>query len=272
MNRVYKLVLITLHCLLSHSLMAQQAFLYLCPQGNNILRTAVTNNTDSVFEIHSPWLVNDNNITAINLEDQFRSSCEVGDYADPIPDEFVIKVFPGDFRANLLQVSETECCFPDPRYESLVWTVERLMSNTATLTLNHVNMDTRPCPSLKETKTMLLLVLHRYTKGRNDSDVGFLVLNGSNAAVSVAQPLFNDSRLVVHAPKIGYSNEVFAVDTTATNATVAARGTTEWRVPWTNLWNRLPAADRTSLTNAHEVDLYWRSGEFTSEALPLWIE
>ena len=107
---------------------------------------------------------------------------------------------------------------------------------------------------------------------QGEPHIGFFVMNGSDAAVTVAQPLFNDSRLIVHAPKIGYSNEVFAVDTTATNATVAARGTTEWRVPWTNLWNRIPAADRTSLSNAHEVDLYWRTGGFTSEALPLWIE
>ena len=107
---------------------------------------------------------------------------------------------------------------------------------------------------------------------QGEPHIGFFVMNGSNTAVTVTQPLFNDSRLIVHAPKIGYSNEVFAVDAAATNATVAARGTTEWRVPWTNLWNRLPAADRTSLTNAHEVDLYWRTGDFTSEALPLWIE
>ena len=102
--------------------------------------------------------------------------------------------------------------------------------------------------------------------------IGFFVMNGSNTAVTVGQPLFNDSRLVVHSPKIGYSNEVFAVDSSATNATVAARGTTEWRVPWTNLWNRLPAADRALLTEAHEVDLYWRTPAFTSDALPLWLE
>ena len=116
------------------------------------------------------------------------------------------------------------------------------------------------------------MVLHRQTKERNDSDVGFLVLNGSNTAVTVGQPLFNDSRLIVHAPKIGYSNEVFAVDAAATNATVAARGTAEWRVPWTNLWNRLPAADRARLTEAHEVDLYWKTPAITSDALPLWLE
>ena len=102
--------------------------------------------------------------------------------------------------------------------------------------------------------------------------IGFFVMNGSNTAVTVGQPLFNDSRLVVHSPKIGYSNEVFAVDSSATNATVAARGTTEWRVPWTNLWNRLPAADRARLTEAHEVDLFWKTPAFTSDALPLWLE
>ena len=252
----------------------QNPEMFLCPFGENLVRCTLANNTENGLLVRSAWMMQPGNaIFAVQLNSDTPVWTFTGYSVDANSPEFSIA--PDCIMTNTLDLATGGCCLSSDEMICIRWQIDvpsRLFSNKAYLS---VDCETEPsvvCPTEGLEISLLNLALHRFSQQPDNTDVGFLVLNGSNAAVTVAQPLFNDSRLIVHAPKIGYSNEVFSVDAAATNATVAARGTTEWRVPWTNLWNRLPAADRTSLTTAHEVDLYWRSGDFTSEALPLWIE
>ena len=271
-DNLFKTLTMIICCFPFISAVGQSLHFRAYPSGNNVFRCMITNTTDRAFAVDCPLLINWHNIQATNLEDESRFSYDIGPYVETEEEiDYLDTIPPQEGLAYFVPTSMVDRCFVISHFSSLYWYIENHRSNKLVCSLNH-ECDNSPCPATGTTSTEIILALHRWTEGRNDSDVGFLVMNGSNTAVTVGQPLFNDSRLVVHSPKIGYSNEVFAVDSSATNATVAARGTTEWRVPWTNLWNRLPAADRARLTEAHEVDLFWKTPAFTSDALPLWLE
>ena len=102
-------------------------------------------------------------------------------------------------------------------------------------------------------------------------DVAFLLLNGTDADVSLPSPLVNDSRLVITAHAINYSNEVYSVEANPELVRVEPGKTHEWRIPWITVFARLPEADRAQLQAAKDIDLVWKAGTHVSSPLPLTL-
>lgn len=102
-------------------------------------------------------------------------------------------------------------------------------------------------------------------------DVAFLLLNGTDADVSLPSPLVNDSRLVITAHLINYSNEVYSVEANPELVRVEPGKTHEWRIPWITVFARLPEADRAQLQAAKDIDLVWKAGTHVSSPLPLTL-
>lgn len=100
-------------------------------------------------------------------------------------------------------------------------------------------------------------------------DICFLLLNGTNTTVTTTEPLVNDSRLVFTAPSINYSNELYVADVSATNVLIEAGNVAEWRMPWTNVYQRISSSDRALLKVAVDVDLVWKCGTYVSGPLPV---
>lgn len=103
------------------------------------------------------------------------------------------------------------------------------------------------------------------------NDLAFVYLNGSNSTNNIASPLSSESSLVVTSPSIGYSNEVTSAAYASTNALVAPRMAEHWRIPWPDVWGRIPVEDRERLRMAGKIDLRWKCGDIVSDPLPLWV-
>jgi hypothetical protein len=103
-------------------------------------------------------------------------------------------------------------------------------------------------------------------------DLGFLFLNGSNETVTVEKPLTQASRIVVTAPAIEYTKELFVAGQTAEYIEIEGGNVGEWRIPWQKVYELIPESDLVKIIDAGgNVDLVWKFGQYESAPLPITL-
>ena len=101
-------------------------------------------------------------------------------------------------------------------------------------------------------------------------EIAFLLLNGTDAAITTANPLTPQSAIIVRAPAINYRRELVLPNEAVTETSVAPGTHGEWRIPWQTVLDLIPAADLEKIKAAGgDLDLVWKTGEIESDPLPL---
>ncbi len=241
----------------------------------NLLQCTITNTTTQSQQFN-PYLSTDGNRhSSISLSSPIRLSLPFGIFLDLLgPKEVTLLALPS-FHGFVSYVKATDINLDScvGEYSLFSWQVKNCTSQPLTVGLLSNDTPLRPLVVAEESAGVETFLAYVYNKDAPAApELGFLFLNGTNVPVTVTQPLFNDSRLIITAPSVNYSNELFTVDNTATNAVVEPRAVAEWRVPWHSAYARLPAADRARLEAAGNVDLYWQCGEYLSPVLPVFLK
>lgn len=234
----------------------------------------MTNRADVVAEIGSGFLSDANTLAYGRLDTPMRTDGPLGvnvNYVDPPPP---MTLAPGHSeRASVSRaaVFGSQGTHPDIGcYLAVRWEVERWASPTIHVAVEDALGVVRPAVVDPE-DTSVVPILACVFRRNAPQDIAFLLLNGTNADVPLPPPLVNESRLVVTASSINYSNEVFSVESAPELVQVEPGKTHVWRIPWTTVFARLPEADRAQLHAAKDIDLIWKAGAFVSDPLPLTL-
>ena len=123
--------------------------------------------------------------------------------------------------------------------------------------------------NMGETNTLVQLALIIHDTAPNE--LALIYISGASASDSRSLQNSEISSLLVSSSGIGYSNEITPIPSPLTNALAASESAWHWRIPWNDIWNRLPEEDRARLEMAGEVDLRWKCGDLVSDPLPLWV-
>ena len=191
----------------------------------NIFKCVIQNTTAIPLQIPSLFPGRHNRLLFTELLDARRNKHQLGgirdisEVSEPITllsGEIYLKYISAEYLYAFTGFSEA--------YYNFHWMMDNHVSQVITIG-TVISGQLLPPPVVAEKSIDVeLLLAYIYNKDAPSSpELGFLVFNGTNVPVTVTQPLFNDNRLIVTVPSINYSNEIFTVSNTATNATVEAR-------------------------------------------------
>jgi hypothetical protein len=101
-------------------------------------------------------------------------------------------------------------------------------------------------------------------------EFAFLLLNGTDAAITTDNPLTPQSAIIVRAPAINYRHELVLSNAVISKTSVAPGTHGEWRMPWQTVLDLIPPADLEKIKAAGgDMDLVWKTGDLESAPLPM---
>lgn len=101
-------------------------------------------------------------------------------------------------------------------------------------------------------------------------EIAFLLLNGTDTAITTDNPLTPQSAIIVRAPAINYRRELVLSNAVILKTAVAPGTHGEWRMPWQTVLDLIPPSDLEKIKAAGgDMDLVWKTGDLESAPLPM---
>ena len=267
MNRHLKIIVAL--CFLATSLSCGQTItMRIVPHGGNAIICIYHNTSASTFPIPGYFLANDNNIGWSHYKEntkQWSDLIPLGPSVDfvRLPQNIVLS--PNESRIEYIgkqQLMEMIPFLDRNTLGKLCWHLDSLVSGTILIGCHFKDCKFEPQDNLAgffESMNMAFVFA--------ESEENYILLRFPAGKDFKGDYSFS---FEINALSGGHTNKLsFVTSDITTNAPAAS--VWHWRIPWNDIWNRLPEEDRARLEMAGEVDLRWKCGDLVSDPLPLWV-
>ena len=255
-----------------HAANSQELLLQILPIEPFCLLCSFTNSSPNPYDTPGYFLCDDNNLFARELSNNEPLGFGIGPYIDWLEMPQPIAIPPNQCRVETIFQKTIRSYLGRHRdaYLACTWECGTNCSLPIVMGFSREGAAISP-PAFRSNWSTLSVHMAFVFNELEPNDLAFIYLNGGNETNCLSSPLSSESSLVVTSPSIGYSNEVTSAAYASTNALVAPRMAEHWRIPWPDVWGRIPVEDRERLRKSGKIDLRWKCGDIVSDPLPLWV-
>ena len=237
--------------------------------GEYVFRCQLQNTSGKSVHFPSEFLLNDNNIGYITLSPTSgwpdgilgHTGDILGDPPSAILENGKSKVYCASSHDLSLEYFQNE-------FIRCWWHVGPWRSQSANIGIDGGNL-MKPLIDSAPTNTTIALAF--VLKQKQPGDMALLYWNRADTTILTDELNDGGGHVIVTSGPIGYSNDLVSVSLVMSNATIAPKSVGLWRIPWPDVWGRIPVEDRQKLEKAGAIDLRWKCGDIVSEPLPLWV-
>ena len=263
------IVTFLLFCFSVRISMAQKAEIRIVPTGEYVIRCCITNDSGKSLKYPAQFLFLDNTIfyELMTSSQAWRQGTlgSDGDISGEIPHETLQRSSSRVFLAREKDLY-LRVCFPND-YLRCYWRIGKFASNEVAIGVDCGEMKT---PIFKDEEKKAKLMLGMLLGADAAKDVSLWCHPCKSNGV-IAGSLSTKASIISSSQSIGYSSEIPLASIIPTDILTISNGVWHCRIPWSEIWDQIPEADRKKLEAAGAVDLRWECGYLVSDPLPLWV-
>lgn len=258
----------------SFSVLAQEVSIRLTPSGRYAMLCRYVNTTKEQQMIPGYFMWNLNNIWWRRLDRDvmiFGQLGALGPFADIEDYPARIVKRPNDVVLGILSKQQLESAIPYNGRNSLglfSWNMEGIRSKEVLAGCSHENEKVEIPFITPENCQTELLIIGMIFNPTEPNEILLIYQNGSGNATEIPADHIN---IIVSSEDHEYTRRICLSQVHFPTRMVLSKHVEHWRIPWGEIWDQIPEADREKLEAAGAVDLRWECGDLVSDPLPLWV-